>query len=276
VVVKDKLLQNLKKQTLDIVSRSEEKYTHGRLLAELIRTSGVKKAEAGKVLKALVEEGALAYTYLFGCSFLEKSIHKATLISDRVVLVPLGVRSKEFSGKISVVLGHGASFGTGRHPTTRLSIQALDLLLGQKKFFSTASKGAVLDIGTGSGVLAIAAVKLGMSRAVGLDIESISRKEAMENVEHNGLSSKIQISDKELSAITNVFSLIVANLRLPTLKQLFSRICKTLKPGGGIVLSGIKDEELLSLRELYEGARFQCVWQKVENGWACLAFIKTI
>jgi ribosomal protein L11 methyltransferase len=131
-----------------------------------------------------------------------------------------------------------------------------------------------LDIGTGSGVLAIASVKLGMHRAIGIDIESISRKEAIENVAINGLSEKIQIIDKDIAEITGSFSLIMANVRLPTLKQLASIIRRLTLPGGGLVLSGVKEDEINKLRMIYEEVGFQSLRQWIENKWACLVFMR--
>ncbi|RJP76068.1 MAG: hypothetical protein C4522_19045 [Desulfobacteraceae bacterium] len=267
------LQQDMKGRVLDLISTAAEKYTQNRLAKELIKTGWGDRKTVKSVIRELLDNGELSYTYNYGCSFLEKSIHKVNRISERVSLAPVDVHVEEAKEKICVKLGYGASFGTGRHPTTRLSIKAIDFLLSQKSFCDSASKGMALDIGTGSGVLAITAVKLGMCSAIGLDIEAISRKEAVENVEHNDLSAKIRITGEGLDEITGDFSLILANLRLPTLIQIAPIIRSLSTPLGGVVLSGVKTEELSVLEDNYIRNGFLCLWQLVEKGWACQVFI---
>ncbi|RPJ82620.1 MAG: methyltransferase domain-containing protein [Deltaproteobacteria bacterium] len=268
------LREFIKESALDLIFSSEEKYTFNRLLKELVIRTNAEPIMVRKLLKELVDEGDLFYTYQYGCSFLERSINKIFSVSERVLLAPAGVSVASGEKKICVKLERGASFGTGQHPTTRLSLQAIDWFLDQKDFFDTVSKGIALDIGTGSGVLAIAAVKFGLHQAIGLDIESISRKEAIENIAINGLSERIQILDKDINEITGRFSLIMANLRLPTLKHLAAIIRKLALPGGGLVLSGVKEDEIYGLRMIYEESGFQSLRQWIENKWACLVFIK--
>lgn len=268
------LRETIKGSALDLIFSSEEKYTLNRLLREIVFQIGAEPVMVRKMLKELVDEGELFYTYHFGCSFLERSINKILEVSDRVLLAPAGISVRAGEKKICVKLERGASFGTGQHPTTRLSLQAIDWVMNQKENFDTVSKGTALDIGTGSGVLAIAAVKLGMRMAIGLDIESISRKEAIENVVINGLSEKIQIIEKDITEMTGSFSLVMANVRLPTLKQLAPIIRTLTLPGAGLVLSGVKEDEINRLRMIYEESGFQSFRQWIENKWASLVFIR--
>lgn len=268
------LRETIKGSALDLIFSSEEKYTLNRLLREIVFQIGAEPVMVRKMLKELVDEGELFYTYHFGCSFLERSINKILEVSDRVLLAPAGMGVRAGEKKICVKLERGASFGTGQHPTTRLSLQAIDWVMNQKENFDTVSKGTALDIGTGSGVLAIAAVKLGMRMAIGLDIESISRKEAIENVVINGLSEKIQIIEKDITEMTGSFSLVMANVRLPTLKQLAPIIRTLTLPGAGLVLSGVKEDEINRLRMIYEESGFQSFRQWIENKWASLVFIR--
>jgi ribosomal protein L11 methyltransferase len=276
-IIKENDLQKIiKAWAFDLISSSEKKYTQNGLLGEIVSKTGVDRGIAKKLIRELVDEGELFYTYQYGCSFLEKSISKAFSVSERVLLAPAGVNVAVEEKRVCVTLEHGASFGTGQHPTTRLSLQAIDWFMEQKEYFDIVSKGTALDIGTGSGVLAIAAIKLGMHQAIGLDIESISRKEAKENVTINGLSEKIEIIDKDINKIAGSFSLIMANLRFPTLKQLASIVRKLALPESGLVLSGVKEEELSNLQMIYEKNGFQCLRQWIENRWGSLVFISNI
>ncbi len=272
--MKNHLQKMIKEWALELISNADKKYTQNRLLEDIVVKTGVGRGMVKKFVRELVDEGELFYTYQYGCSFLESSIYKVCSVSERVLLAPAGVNVVADEKKICVTLEHGASFGTGQHPTTRLSLQAIDWFMEQNEYFDIVSKGTALDIGTGSGVLAIAAVKLGMHQAIGLDIESISRKEAKENVAINGLSEKIHIMDKDVNEIFGSFSLIVANLRFPTLKQLVPTLRNLALPGCGLVLSGVKEEEMSNLRMIYEKTGFQCLRQWVENRWACLVFIR--
>lgn len=274
MIVENHFQKMIKEWALELISNTDKKYTQNRLLGDIVVKTGVDRGMVKKFIKELVDEGELFYTYQYGCSFLEKSIYKVCSVSERVLLAPAGLNVVADEKKICVILKHGASFGTGQHPTTRLSLQAIDWFMEQKEYFDIVSKGTALDVGTGSGVLAIAAVKLGMHQAIGLDIEAISRKEAKENVAVNGLSEQIHIMDKDVNEITGSFSLITANLRFPTLKQLVSKLRNLALAGGGLVLSGVKEEEISNLRMIYEKTGFQCQRQWIENRWAGLVFIR--
>jgi ribosomal protein L11 methyltransferase len=274
IIVESHLRITIKEWALDLISSTEKKYTQNRLLEEIVIKTCEDRGMVKKLIRELVDEGELFYTYQYGCSFLERSIYKVFSVSERVLLAPAGVNVVAEEEKICVKLEYGASFGTGQHPTTRLSLQAIDWFMEQKEYFDIVSKGTALDIGTGSGVLAIAAVKFGIHMAIGLDIEAISRKEAKENVAINGLSEQIQIMDKDVNEIAGSFSLIMANLRFPTLKQLASIVRDLALSGSGLVLSGVKEEEVSNLRMIYEKTGFRYLRQWVENRWACLVFIR--
>ena len=126
-------------------------------------------------------------------------------------------------------------------------------------------------MGTGSGVLAIASVILGIGRATGTDIESCARKEARENVELNGLTENIMISDQEPVELKGPFSLITANLRYPTLIALHAHIKRLTTTGSALVLSGIKTHESQRIGEVYSNG-FHFLWQEEEKEWVCLVF----
>ena len=102
----------------------------------------------------------------------------------------------------------------------------------------------ILDIGTGSGVLAIAALKLGLEMGLGLDIDPCARVEASENAELNGLSQRMDISGCSLDTLQGVFFLITANLRFPTLKAYLKNMIDLTETGSFLVISGIKINEI--------------------------------
>jgi ribosomal protein L11 methyltransferase len=134
-------------------------------------------------------------------------------------------------GTTEVVLDPGMAFGTGTHPTTALCLAALDRLLA-------AAPGAdVLDVGTGSGLLAIAAKKLGARRVVGTENDAVALRVAEENAARNGVSLELRHDPPE--RVPGRFPLVVANILANTLVALAPGLAARLAPGGTLLLSGI-------------------------------------
>jgi len=135
-----------------------------------------------------------------------------------------------------IVLDPGLAFGTGAHATTRASMKLMAREL-------TAGAKSVLDLGTGSGILAMAAVKLGAERVVAVDLDPLALRTAAENFERNGLADRIQllkgVADPESDLPGPAFSLIAANLFAESLARLMPFIARHLEPRGKAVLSGI-------------------------------------
>jgi ribosomal protein L11 methyltransferase len=132
-----------------------------------------------------------------------------------------------------------------------------------------------LDIGTGSGVLAIAAILLGINRAIGIDIDSVARSEAKKSILINNLSSRIDIHNLSLDDIDQQFSLITANLRYPTLKKLYFRLNHITEPKAAVVVSGLKTTEMPDIKKLYTQKFFKLEKSEVEKGWGVMVFQKT-
>ena len=265
-------IQALRQQVLDIVYESENRLTSWELEKKVSQKFFIKKEVVKTAINRLIEDRELVYTYNFGCSFIEKSFYKPRLISKRIVLKPAGMRYKPESNETVVELQQGASFGTGDHPSTRLAIRGLEHVLSDKKFFVENTDSSALDIGTGSGVLAIVAVSLGVKRAVGIDIEPCARAEAKENITLNHLENQIRINDWNAERIDKKFSLIMANLRYPTLKRLSSRLMEITGKNGSVVVSGIKTEEIHKFVDIFTVKDFKLVWKECEKNWAGLVF----
>ena len=230
----------------------------------------LSRRQAHQVIRQLVTAGNLVYTYEQGCSFLEPSFQKPVEVGERVVLVPVNQRYQTTGKEVAVYIAPGASFGCGRHPTTRLAIQGIEFALGSVSPPSLLGRSAVLDIGTGSGVLVITAVKLGVGRGVGIDTDPCARVEARQNIAHNQLDDRILISAKTEEDIipTGRYNIILANLRLPTLLQMADRICRRLTPPGMLVLSGVRVEETTRLLDAYRVHGCHSLWVGEEKGWA--------
>ena len=262
----------LRRKVLAIVEESSRRLTPGELKKRLFGKNFVDEKAIKIAISDLVLSRELKYTYHLGCSFLEKSYEKPTRVSRRVVLKPPGMVYEPASCDIVIDILKGASFGFGDHPTTRLAIQGIEAALSEYHDILKADNSRSLDIGTGSGVLAIAAVLIGIKRAVGIDIDPCARAEAEKNIKLNGLEHRISILDTRVEDIKETYSLITANLRYPTLKRLCPHIAGITQKKGAVVVSGIKSDEVEDLLDNFTQNGFKCTWRADEKGWVGLVF----
>jgi len=225
-------------------------------------------------IKELVDQQELMYVSDFGHTFIETSIHKPIRITTTIVLKPWDCTLEQDAGDIIVSLCYGTSFGSGQHPTTRLCLKGLEYLQQNESGLWRGEKTRALDIGTGSGVLIIAALKMGITSGVGIDIDPCAISEARDNIAHNGLSERITISSEPFETVEETFTLILANLRLPTLKLFLPQMVERVTPGGKILLSGVKSEELESIVKQSYQFGLNRVWNCEERGWVAIVFQK--
>ena len=258
----------MRKHVLRMVAGSTVRVTPPALEKALIETHGLTKKQVKAVIRDLVSDGELVYTYEFGSTFLEPSFNKPVRVSTHVVLKPPGHNYQPESEDVVIQIKPGAAFGDGRHPTSRLAIRGIEYVLKKKiKSDRPEDRSRVLDIGTGSGILVITAVGMGIHRGVGIDIDPAARSEAKENVLINRLEDRIKISDQYLETVDGSFYLVTANLRYPTLKKICPYLRKITNPDGFIVFSGIRSHELADLIKAYARKQFEVVWQEKELDW---------
>lgn len=262
----------LKEHILEAVSDSLEPLTLGKLAKILTDRFGKEKKALKKAVDDLIAAGELTYTYRHGSSFIEKSFAKPVRVSERIVLVPYGMRFPGNPGDVVIKMRHGISFGSGDHPTTRLALRGIEQVFHETGKLINESNSSVLDIGTGSGVLAIACLLFGVKRAIGIDTDSCARKEAGENAEINGLGNRIEISDMPVEKIKGEFSIVTANLRYPTLTNLYPVMIKLTGTDSMLVFSGIKVSEADELSKFYSKEHFRCLWVEKEKDWAGIVF----
>jgi ribosomal protein L11 methyltransferase len=170
-------------------------------------------------------------------------------IGERFIVKPSWIQdSLQEPTRIVLELDPGAAFGTGLHPTTRLCLLRLE------KHIRPGFR--IFDLGTGTGILSIAAARLGAREAVAVDIDSLSVAAAKNNVNTNGVSEMVRVARGTLSLARqreykNSCDLVVANISVKVISRLAPRIAYILKPGGTAVCSGIStvglDEVLISL-----------------------------
>lgn len=170
-----------------------------------------------------------------------KSHYHPIQIGKRLLILPAWVEDPN-QGRIAVKIDPSMAFGTGTHPTTQLCMEFLE---------TTVTPGQpVIDVGCGSGILSIGAVKLGASKALAVDIDNAAIRSTKENAQANGVLEKIEVHVGSVADISKgEFSirqapLVLANILAPVIIRLFDLgLADLATPGGKVVLSGILDEQ---------------------------------
>jgi ribosomal protein L11 methyltransferase len=167
---------------------------------------------------------------------------------------------------IDIVIVPSMGFGTGHHVTTRLCLAALQAI--------DVTDCGVLDVGTGSGVLAIAAILLGASHALGIDSDEDAIQSARENLALNPDACRVRFETVDLAAgALPRTDVLTANLTGALLVRSAAALLAAVRPGGTLILSGIQPHESGEVRAAFAGA---CVcWERDEDGWVGLAVKKS-
>ena len=265
-------LETIREMVHDKVAVSRRRLTFRDLEKQIAAIDGVSKSLVRAAIRSLIEAGILEYRYTFGQSYLELSFRNPVDVSDLFTIVPPGYTGQLPPHRLPIAISPGVSFGSGRHPTSRLSLQALESTWAYRTSHAMPAVQSVLDIGTGSGILAIAASCLGASTITALDIDACARSEARLNIGLNPAAAGVQVSDRPLSSLNGRFDLVIANLRLPTLATLSGWVTSHLASSGCLVVSGFRDEEQDRLLACYADHGFQPLWQKALAGW-CAALL---
>jgi ribosomal protein L11 methyltransferase len=258
-------VDSLRAKVLSIVATSSAKITPVNLGKRLFE---INRKKIKSVVRDLVADGELTYSYEYGSTYLERSFAKPVRISKHIVLQPPGHHYCANPSDVVVRIKPGVSFGAGNHPTTRLAIKGIEFVLLGDQLFDKRPNTSVLDIGTGSGVLLITAILCGVKSGLGVDIDVCARVEAAENVRINALEDRVAISGQSLTSISQRFSVILANLRFPSLKKMLFQINERADLNCFLIFSGIREYELDDLLKVYEKMQFKKMWAEGELGWS--------
>ena len=182
-------------------------------------------------------------------------------ISDRLWITPTWHDAPD-AHAINLRLDPGLAFGTGSHPTTHLCLQWLDSNLRGGE--------SVLDYGCGSGILTIAALKLGAGSATGVDIDPQAIKASNDNAAQNEVQAAFYLPD---GLPQGQFDVVVANILANPLRMLGDMLAGRTHTGGRIVLSGILEEQIDEMSAIY-AQWFDLAPAIVNNGWACITGVK--
>ena len=182
-------------------------------------------------------------------------------IERDLVVVPAWLPFDAPAGITVVRIEPGSTFGRGDHPTTVLSLRAV-----RRALFSGAT---LLDVGCGSGVLAVTACRLGAARADGIDISPASVGVMTDNARANGVEARVSVSTTPLSAVDGPYDIVAANLLAPTLIELADELLRVLAPDGVLVISGILAERHDHV--LGALAPLRVIGEEHREGWAAVS-----
>lgn len=155
-------------------------------------------------------------------------------------------------------------FGTGHHATTRLMLKVLQSIPIKNR--------TVLDVGCGSGVLAIAAARLGAHSALGIDIDAEALANAAENLELNAVGDRVRLQNEDFRDISSTFGVVLGNLTGAVLEALASNLAERVEPGGYLTISGFMESETAVVPAFEKFLALQKVEEEAE--WMCALFLR--
>lgn len=191
-------------------------------------------------------------------------------ISPALLLKPSWSRRRPRRGQAVVVLDPGLSFGTGQHATTRFCLQQL---AGRRR---PGLPQSFLDVGTGSGILALAAARLGYAPVRALDFDPDAVRVARANARHNGLARSVRIDRADLTRLPmrsrRRYDVVCANLLSTLLIAERDRLLNRVAADGVLVVAGILKREFAAVQRVFEEAGLRCVARRSEREWRSGAF----
>lgn len=218
-----------------------------------LRDMGIDVGE-GKVVAQVVKEEDWANNW--------KQYYKPTKIGDNIVIKPIWESYDGRENEIIVELDPGMAFGTGTHETTRMCILALE------KYITPDS--TVFDIGTGSGILAIAAAKMKAKEVIGVDLDPVAVDSAKENVAFNNLDNIEILEGNLMDVVKGKADIIVANIIAEVICILVEDVKKFLNKDGYFISSGIIKERRDMVVEKLQATGFEIIEEFTEGEWVCL------
>jgi ribosomal protein L11 methyltransferase len=161
----------------------------------------------------------------------------------------------------------GRAFGTGLHPTTALAARAIEALAGE--IFAQGGHGAsMLDVGTGSGILALVALALGAKAARAIDVDPDAVALALENALRNGFEARLRADVSPLETLNESYDLVAANIEASVLIAMSGPLARRVRPGGVLLLSGILEQRAAEVRRAF--AHFDLANSPVSGEWTAL------
>ena len=191
-----------------------------------------------------------------------KQYYKPSKVGEKIVVKPIWEEYEEKEGELVVNLDPGMAFGTGTHETTRMCIQALEKYVKEES--------TVFDVGCGSGILAIAAAKLGAKLAVGVDLDPVAVESSIENVGYNNLNNIEILHGNLVEVIDGKADIVVANILAEIICILTDDVKRVMKDGGVFITSGIIHDRVDMVCEKLEATGFEVIEKNRDGEWNCI------
>lgn len=191
-----------------------------------------------------------------------KKYYKPTKIGRKIVVKPIWEDYEKKLGEIVVELNPGMAFGTGTHETTSLCIKALEEYVKKDS--------VVFDIGTGSGILTIAAAKLGAKKVIGVDLDPVAVDSAKENVAYNKTNNAEILYGNLTEVVNGKADIVIANILADVIKILTRDVRQSIVDGGYFIASGIILERKQDVIDTLEEFGFKIEKVNVDGEWCCI------
>jgi ribosomal protein L11 methyltransferase len=200
-------------------------------------------------------------------------------VGRRIVIRPTWRRHRRQPGDVVLALDPGMAFGTGLHPTTRLCLAALESLADRGVLATGASDGRparVLDVGSGSGILAIAAGLLGAAEVLAVDVDPIAVDASAANARRNRLGRVITVREGSAPSGEVPFDVVLANLIASLLIRLADGLVEDVRPGGTLLASGIFENREREVTEAFAARGLHVRERRAEGEWVALELTRPI
>ncbi len=262
-------------ELLDISMVTTLDYARGKICFEAFLTNAAKAERLRRVLDKALGAWAAGESWRLTVRTLRdvdwqdawKRHFKTQRVSRRIVIKPSWEKFKARPGDCVVELDPGMSFGTGQHFTTRSCLRLIDEAACQ-----CPAGASLLDIGCGSGVLAIAAAKLGFRRVTGLDNDTNAVRIAKENAGLNGVADRVTFSEANIAALRRrrPFDVVAANILAVTLEACARQIARLVArgPDARLILAGILAAQYPAVKTCYEKLGFHEVRRLTDGEWS--------
>lgn len=215
----------------------------------------------GPLITRLVHEGDWAEAW--------KAHFPVLRIGRRLVVKPTWQDHVPEPGHVVLAMDPGMAFGTGLHPTTRLCLEALE------EAVPASLPARVLDVGCGSGILALAALALGAGAALGVDTDPIAIESTAANAARNDLGGQLQTRLGSIPTGEPPFDLVLANLIASLLVRLAPELAAEVRDGGTLIVSGIFIDREDEVREALVAAGIVVAGRRIEGDWVALAGVRS-
>ncbi len=196
-----------------------------------------------------------------------KEHFKPTRIGRRLVVAPTWEPYTAEAGDIVIRLDPGMAFGTGTHATTRLCLQALEEIVG-----ASVSHASALDVGCGSGILAIGAALLGVPAVTAIDIDPVAADVTIENAVLNSVETGITASTTPLQSVEGTFDIVVANILAEDLARMARDLVARVAASGRLILSGILNEKETVVTAAFDPLFASPATVTRDGDWCCVIY----